>query len=72
MSTQEATYQAVGRLLEEAHHRTQRADLALTGGDQELAHDEFMSARALLDVVCILTDWDEEQHDGRAAFELVE
>lgn len=58
MSTIDVTAQAIGRLLEEAHHRTHRGDEALGGGDRALALDEYQSAKSLMEVVCILLDTD--------------
>jgi len=65
MDTQDATRQAVSRLLAEAHYRTELAEQALEAGDQAKAHDEFGSARALLEVVCILTDPEPQQPPAR-------
>jgi hypothetical protein len=65
VDTPDATRQAVSRLLAEAHCRTELAEQALEAGDQAKAHDEFGSARALLEVVCILTDPDPQQTPAR-------
>jgi hypothetical protein len=54
----ERLLEPVGRLLDEAHYRTENGQNALRAGDREGAHDEFASARALLEVVCQLVNPD--------------
>jgi hypothetical protein len=50
----DATRAAISRLLTEAEHQVDRGTVTLAAGDEDAAHDRFLSARAIIGAVCRL------------------